>query len=443
MSRISTLQRSRLSLFDVVSLVIGAVIGADIYVVAGIGAPLIGPALIVVWVIAGIAALLIALCFAQCAAIEPISGGSYAYVESTLGPAPALVVGLALYLAEWSALAVFPVAAASYLTEALQLSAVEIVGFKIAWVALFTAANLVGVRAAGLIDDAFTAAKLIPLALLVGAVLLLSVRSPGIISAHLVPLAPLGWGSFGAAFTLVFWAYAGFEVAPLPAAAISNPATTMPRAMILGMLISIGFYLLTNLAVFIVVPWQRISHAAAPLALAMAAASVHLGLFASLGIGLMTVGALISIGGVAQATTLTSADLAATLAEAGVFPRILARRSHRFGTPTLALLIQGATTLSAALVFNLTALIAIAVFYLVLVYFATAVATRILLARHPGCALRVPGISLVPIVAALAALAVGVGIPMSTIGLGAGLLAVAALASLVDRLSRGADARNT
>jgi APA family basic amino acid/polyamine antiporter len=66
--------RSKLTLFDVTNLVVGGIIGADIYVASSLGAGLLGPFSLVVWVIAGIIAIVIALCFAECAAIVPKVG---------------------------------------------------------------------------------------------------------------------------------------------------------------------------------------------------------------------------------------------------------------------------------------------------------------------------------------------------------------------------------
>lgn len=426
-----------LSFVDFVSLVVGAIIGADIYVVAGIGAPLMGPALLVVWVLAGLVAMLIALCFAQCAAIEPLSGGPYAYARSALGGGPAVVVGWALYLAEWSALAAFPVAIAKYLVDALGLGPVEVALLKVAFVAFFTLSNLIGIRRAAIVDDLLTAAKLIPLAALVGATALLVARQPTVVAERLVPFAPLGWGSIASAFVVVFWAYAGFEVGSLPAAAVTDPRSVMPRGLILGMLISIAFYLLTNLAVFLAVPWQQIGSSQAPLSLAMASTLSALGLSAMLGARLMTAGAFISISGTDQATTLGSAELAGAMAVDDVLPSILAHRSARFGTRDYALVVQGTTTLLASLLFSLVYLIQIAVFFLALVYAATALSSRILLARHADCTLRIPGMWIIPILAVVASVAIGTQVPPTQVALGCALLASGVLATGADRLRRG------
>ena len=78
--------RGQLGMFDFTLLVIGAAIGADVYIVAGLGAADLGPAQLVAWVVADLLAAFIALAFAQCAAICPQVGGSYAYTRAAFGP---------------------------------------------------------------------------------------------------------------------------------------------------------------------------------------------------------------------------------------------------------------------------------------------------------------------------------------------------------------------
>ena len=105
----------KLSLFDVTNLVIGAIIGADIYVASSFGAGFLGPFSLVVWVVAGLIAIVIALCFAQCVMLLPKVGGPYAYAKAAWGPFAGFIVGWSLWLAEWISLAVFPLAFTRYL----------------------------------------------------------------------------------------------------------------------------------------------------------------------------------------------------------------------------------------------------------------------------------------------------------------------------------------
>ncbi len=85
--------RRDLNLADFTLLVIGAVIGADVYVVAAIGAGLLGPAQLAAWVVGGILAALIGIAFVQWAAIQPKVGGSYVYVRSAFGPLIGFLAG--------------------------------------------------------------------------------------------------------------------------------------------------------------------------------------------------------------------------------------------------------------------------------------------------------------------------------------------------------------
>src|SRR5512137_3114954 len=107
--------QKKLTLFDVTNLVVGAIIGADIYVASSFGASSLGPFSLVVWVLAGLIAIVIALCFAQCAALIPKVGGPYAYAKEAWGPFAGFTVGWSLWFAEWISLAVFPLAFTRYL----------------------------------------------------------------------------------------------------------------------------------------------------------------------------------------------------------------------------------------------------------------------------------------------------------------------------------------
>src|SRR5439155_18996277 len=78
--------KAELTLPDFTLLVVGAIIGADVYIVAALGAGFLGPAQLVAWAVAGILAALVALAFIQCAAIDPDVGGSYSYARTAFGP---------------------------------------------------------------------------------------------------------------------------------------------------------------------------------------------------------------------------------------------------------------------------------------------------------------------------------------------------------------------
>jgi len=170
----------RLSTFDVTSLVVGSIIGADVYVATAIGARLVGPASLLVWILAGVMASVIALSFAYCVMYLPKVGGPYAYVRAVSGPFPGFMVGWGLLLAEWFSLAVFPVAFVQYFMALVP--GVDEGGqilLKAAFIAIVVLSNVVGVKKAGRLNDLLTVAKLSPLVLIIlGGVVFLGVQ-PG------------------------------------------------------------------------------------------------------------------------------------------------------------------------------------------------------------------------------------------------------------------------
>src|SRR5674476_923934 len=97
----------KLTFFDVTNLLVGAIVGADIYVVGSLGSQYLGPASLVAWLSAGSNAICIALNFAECATLVPNGGGAYAYAREVWGDFAGFIVGWALWLAEVAALAVF------------------------------------------------------------------------------------------------------------------------------------------------------------------------------------------------------------------------------------------------------------------------------------------------------------------------------------------------
>ena len=82
----------KLGTFDVTSLVVGSIIGADIYVATAISSRLVGPASLVIWAVAGFIALIIAISFAYCVMALPKVGGPYAFVTAVSSPFPGFML---------------------------------------------------------------------------------------------------------------------------------------------------------------------------------------------------------------------------------------------------------------------------------------------------------------------------------------------------------------
>jgi APA family basic amino acid/polyamine antiporter len=373
---------------DFTLLVIGAVIGADVYVVASLGAAALGPAQIVAWLVAGVLAALIAFAFIQCAAIDTDVGGSYSYARTAFGPFLGFVAGWALYVGEWVALPVFPLAFTNYLQILIpDLPSGAVLIVKVLLIGAVTLSNLGGVRQGARLNDLLTVAKLVPLACFILFGLAFLFLRPDVASDHLSPFVPLGWHGFSAGVLPIFWAYAGFELAVLPAAEVRNPSTTLPIGLLAGMVIAIAFYLLIALVVVAALPWQVAGGSTSPLADAMKAMLAALGASTTPANLLMGLGAIVSIAGVYEVFTLGVARLSYALALDGTFPFAFARLHPRYGTPYVGLFFQAGFAVLGATLFDLKGLITTAVFFLGITYFLTACAAFVLVQRNPSKAL--------------------------------------------------------
>ncbi|MGZ4953261.1 MAG: APC family permease, partial [Halobacteriota archaeon] len=368
--------------FDATNLVVGGAIGADIYIISALGSAYLGPASLVVFIVAGVIAMLIALSFAEAAALVPKVGGAFAYVSEAWGDFAGFLVGWPLWIAEVAGLAVMPVAFVRYLTYFVpSLTVLQGDVIKIVFVAAIAYINVRGAKAAGEVNDILTIAKLSPLLLLIVAGFVYLVVHPGTAASNLVPFAPLGFTNFAPALIIIFWAYTGFELAVIPSGEVENPMKTLPKAMILGMAIVTVFYIAVGFMTLAVVNWTSLQYDVAPLATAGSVVLSYTPALALIGGTILGLGALVSISGFDESGTLATARLSYAISLEGLFPRLFSRIHPRFGTPSNAIVIQSAIALFASLIGGLTQLIIFSAFNLAFVYVTTCAAVLTLRKR--------------------------------------------------------------
>lgn len=346
-----------LSYFDLTNIVVGAIVGSDIYIASALTAGLIGPFSIIVWIVAGVLATILALIFAYSSYYVPRVGGSFAYVSAAFDDFYGFLAGWSMWIAEVLSLPVFAITFTNYLQYFVQLNFPEQLILRGLFLFGLTIVNIFGVKAAGRINDVLTIAKLSPLLLLVFVGLASVFYNPNFFSNY-APFVPFGFGNFGTALVLIFWAYAGFELGSLPAAEVKNPRTNVPKAIITGMSIVVFFYLTTNFVIFGSVSSARLAQSIVPLILTGTA------LLGTLGASLVSVGALVSVSGSDESAILGTARLGYAMSIDGLFPKTFAKIHPKFKTPYSSLIIQGIISFALATFSQLTNLISFAVFNL-------------------------------------------------------------------------------
>ena len=98
---------------------VGATLGTGIFVILGDSVPMAGPAIFISFLIAGVAALLSAISYAEMAGMVPVSGSSYSYTYATLGEGMAWICGWCLVLEYAVSVAAVAVGAGQYVNEAV------------------------------------------------------------------------------------------------------------------------------------------------------------------------------------------------------------------------------------------------------------------------------------------------------------------------------------
>lgn len=373
--------RRELRFFDILCLGVNGIIGSGIFLLPGKLLGGLGPLSVVQFILCGILLVIVALCYAEASSRVERNGGPYNYVRIAFGSRLGFAMGWLLVVSM----------VMNYATVLTGL--VGYAGTVAPWVAdgwhaqlvyalvilLLTVLNYRGVRMGADTVNLLTMAKLVPLLVFVAI---------GIFAIHpgnFVPLAPYGFAPMAGLILATNFTYQGFEVAPVPAGEVANAARVVPRAMVGALLMSMVLYALIQ--AIIVGTGADIARSEGPLA---DAARVFMGPWGGM---LITVGAMISMGGYVAGSAFLSPRSLEVLCEDGYLPRAGGRYHPRYQTPFVAIVFIAICVWLMTLFLRFDNLIDISSFVVVLQYAATCLSVPILRRRIPDTAktYRVPG----------------------------------------------------
>ncbi|MCL6622477.1 MAG: amino acid permease [Syntrophobacterales bacterium] len=347
-----SLSRS-LTRLDLVVIGVAQIIGAGIFVIAGVGVQIAGPGLLLSFLLAGGACTLAALCYAELAAMMPRAGSAYSYALATFGPLPAWILGWDLLLEYGMGAATVAAGWSFYLQELLRAYGVtlphwasgppfsqpgRLINLPAAVVvAVFSLLLMFRTRLNALVARGIVAVKL-------GLILfILAVGATRMDPGNWLPLVPHGPGSIITAASLVFFAYLGFDVVSVTAEEARRPERDVPFGIIGSLGLCSLIYLAMVLVLLGMVPYREI-HPDAP----FAAAFRQTGL--SWAGDVVAVGALIGITSVFYMLLLAQPRILFAMARDGFLPGWLAALHPRYRTPhRLTLLCGLAVALAASL----------------------------------------------------------------------------------------------
>src|SRR5690554_6637975 len=226
---------------DVVLLGIGAIIGAGVFVLTGVAAATqAGPALVLSFVLAGLACVFAGLCYAELAAAVGGCGSAYGYASAALGEIVAWVIGWALVLEYGMAVSAVAVGWSGYFNNALAAVGLELPSALTAAPAAGGIVNLpamaiilllgfllsLGVRNSARFNAAIVFIKLAAIGIFV------VIAAGNVDPANWKPFLPFGWQGVVSGAALIFFAYIGFDAVSTAAEETKQPQRDMPIGII-------------------------------------------------------------------------------------------------------------------------------------------------------------------------------------------------------------------
>jgi APA family basic amino acid/polyamine antiporter len=389
--------RRAVTRWQIVGMSMNGVIGSGVYLLPAAAAVLLGPFSLWAVPLAGLAVLLLALCFAEAGSHFDQPGAAYIYTREAFGEFVGFQVGWMTWLARLASAAALWngfVQALTFVVPGAGEGDTRVVVIMLP-LTLFCLVNLVGVQHAARLEVGLAIAKTLPLVLLIA--FGITAIDGSLLVATTVP-AP---ASLGTAALLLLYAYAGFENTAAAAGEFKNPQRDVPFALIAVIGAVTLLYTLIQLVALGTLPDLATRAEGAPLA---DAALVVIGAW---GGWLMTLGAALSIGGNVGNTMLVGSRYLYALASSGFGPPILARVHPRFQTPAWAIVTQAALTAVLALSGSFVQLALLSVVARSATYIGTAAAVPVLRRKFPATAQTIvlPGGAAIPALALLVCMA--------------------------------------
>jgi basic amino acid/polyamine antiporter, APA family len=248
--------------FQLTMLGIGGIIGTGIFVLTAEAAQKAGPALMVSFVIAAIVCGLAAMCYAELAAMVPVSGSAYTYTYATFGELMAWIVGWALVLEYAVAASAVAVGWSGYIVGLLaqlhnllpllpnivippEIANGPYAGGIINLPAVFIGMAVTTLLVLGTKESATVNAVLVVIKVL-ALLAFIALTVPVINGARFVPFAPLGTAGVIGAASSIFFAFVGFDAVSTAAEETKNPQRNVPIGLIASLVICTIIYMLVG-----------------------------------------------------------------------------------------------------------------------------------------------------------------------------------------------------
>lgn len=379
------------------ALVVGEVIAVGIFLTpAGMAKSLGSPFwLLLVWLAMGAMAACGALCYGELAARYPEAGGGYVYLREAYGRPLAFLYGwMALLVMDPGLTAALAIGMASYAGYIFRLSPIGIKAVAIGVIVLLAAINIRGVRLGGALLRWLTILKLglLFFLLLWGFGFRLGQWSNFVPFIAQRPHSDPLLGALAGGLVAAFFSFGGWWDVTKVAGEVRDPARTLPRALLSGVVVVTLVYILTSAVFLYLVPLSAVSSGET---FAAQAGEV---LFGKVGGQVFSAIVVIAVLGSLAAIIMSAPRVYFAMARDSLFIPAVATLHPRFGTPARAIALQALLASILVMLGRFNEIISYFIF-VVVIFVALTVASLFVLRGKPSSsvAYRTPGYPVTPI----------------------------------------------
>ncbi|HSL72306.1 MAG TPA: amino acid permease, partial [Longimicrobiales bacterium] len=409
-------------------------IGAGIFVLTGqAAAQHAGPAIVLSFVLAGVACAFAGLCYAEFAAMIPVAGSAYTYAYATMGELLAWIIGWDLILeyslgaatvaVGWSGYIVsflhdlgieFPAAWATPRGTAITDAAGTVIGTGIFNLpAAFIALAVTSLLVVGIRESASANATIVMVKVAV-VLLFIAFGAAYVNGANYEPFIPtptgnrgeFGFGGILTGASVVFFAYIGFDAVSVAAQEAKNPQKDMPIGILTSLVICTLLYIAVSAVLTGIVPYTQLNDPA-PIAVAIDATGLNwLRPF-------IKIGAIAGLSSVILVMVMAQPRIFYSMARDGLLPGVFKKIHPRFRTPHITTMITGVAVAITAGLFPIGQLGHMVSIGTLLAFVLVSLGVLVLRYKEPNLErpFKTPGMPVVPILGAVFCLYLMYGLP--------------------------------
>ena len=344
-----------MGLFQLTMYGVGLTLGAGIYVLIGEAAGFAGNSMWISFGLGSIVAIFAGLSYSELAALFPKAAAEYVFVKNAFkSEFIGFIIGWLTAITSMIVAATVALGFGGYFTQffdiPITVSAILLVGG-------LSIVNFIGIRQSAWMNTVFALVTILGL----GIIIILGFTFDPDISVDYFD-SPNGLSGVMIAFVLIFFAFIGFEDMANVAEEVKKPKKTLPRAIILSIIITAIIYILVSLSSVRVLPWDELGQSSAPLA---DVATKGLGLQGGI---ILSVIALFATASTVLITLVAGARILYGMAKDGSLPMFFGRIHSKTGTPWLAVIGIFATSAGFAFVGDIVIVANIVVFAIIITF---------------------------------------------------------------------------